>query len=107
MPLSFNDILLRRKISAHHINDHFAQCLPLLLGEVDEYITVGVLEELEGDRQVVVLQHTLVIVHQGQLRAEAEIKNDEFIQFFSQILNNYQIDILFFSLNRQILPKCM
>ena len=51
-------------ICAHHINHHLPQGLFLLLGEVEKNITVRVLEELEGDRQVVVLQHALVIVHQ-------------------------------------------
>ena len=51
----------------HHIYDHFPKCLSLFPVEVDEYITVWVLKELEGHGQVMVLQHTLVIVHQGQL----------------------------------------
>ena len=37
--------------------------------EIDKDITFWVLEELEGDGQVVVLQHRLVVVHQRQLGA--------------------------------------
>jgi hypothetical protein len=51
----------------HHVYDHFTECLPLLPAQIHKDITVGVLEELEGHGQVVVLQHALVIVHQRQL----------------------------------------
>ena len=50
------------KISTDHVYNHFPEGLPLLLGEVDEDITVWVLEELECHSQVVVFQHGLVIV---------------------------------------------
>lgn len=53
---------------SYHVDDHLAQGLPLLLGEVLEDITVVLLQQLESYSQVMVLQHRLVIVHQGQLR---------------------------------------
>ena len=68
----------------HHVDHHLPQGL-LLLPEgrgytrgiqclarpvkIDKDITFWVLEELEGDGQVVVLQHRLVVVHQRELGA--------------------------------------
>ena len=54
---------------SYHVNDHLSEGLPLFLGQVTEDITVGALQQLEGDGQVVVLQHRLVVVHQRQLGA--------------------------------------
>ena len=52
---------------SYHVDDHLSKRLFLFLVEVDENITVFVLKKLEGDGKMVVLQHALVIVHQGQL----------------------------------------
>ena len=54
---------------AHHVDHHFPKSLLLFPRQVDEDITFWVLKQLEGDGQVMVLQHRLVIVHQSQLRA--------------------------------------
>jgi hypothetical protein len=54
-------------LKSHHIDDHFPQSLPLLLVEVDEDVVVLVLQQFEGDGQVMILKHRLVIVHQGKL----------------------------------------
>ena len=51
----------------HHVDDQLAEALPLPLGEVLEDVTVVLVEELEAHGQVVVLQHRLVVVHEGQL----------------------------------------
>jgi hypothetical protein len=42
--------------------------LPLFLVEVDEDVVVLVLQQFEGDGQVMILKQRLVIVHQGKLR---------------------------------------
>ena len=42
-------------LPAYHVDDHLAEGLSLFLGQVDEDITVEVLQQLEGDGQVVVL----------------------------------------------------
>ena len=55
--------------NAYHVNHHFPKGLLLLPRKVDEDITFWILKQLEGHGQVMVLQHRLVIVHQGQLRA--------------------------------------
>ena len=54
---------------AHHVDHHFPKSLLLFPRQVDEDITFWVLKQLEGDGQVMVLQHGLVVVHQSQLRA--------------------------------------
>ena len=54
---------------AHHVDHHFPKSLLLFPRQVNEDITFWVLKQLEGDGQVMVLQHGLVVVHQSQLRA--------------------------------------
>lgn len=49
-----------------HINDKLPQALSLPLAEVLKDVTVVLVEQLEADGQVMVLQHRLVVVHQGQ-----------------------------------------
>lgn len=51
----------------YHVDDHFAQGLPLFFAEVLEDVTVVLLQKLEAYGQVVILQHRRVIVHQRQL----------------------------------------
>jgi hypothetical protein len=58
---------LTKSFKSHHIDDHFPQSLPLFLVEVDEDVVVLVLQQFEGDGQVMILKHRLVIVHQGKL----------------------------------------
>ena len=41
----------------HHVDDHPAERLPLLLGEVLEDVAVVFLQQFEAHGQVVVLQH--------------------------------------------------
>ena len=53
---------------AHHVDDHLPERLALLFAEIGEDVAVGVLQQLEGHGQVVVLQHRLVVVHQRQFR---------------------------------------
>ena len=53
---------------SHHVDDHLAEGLSLLLREVLEDVTVVFLQELESHGQVMVLQHGLIVVHQRQLR---------------------------------------
>lgn len=53
--------------SAYHINDDLAELQPLFFGQAAEEVAVGVLQQLERDSQMVLLQHTFVIVHNGQL----------------------------------------
>ena len=43
--------------------------MSLLLAEAGEDVTLVILDELEGHGQVMILQHRLVIVDQGQLGA--------------------------------------
>ena len=54
---------------AHHVDHHFPKSLLLFPRQVDEDITFWVLKQLEGDGQVMVLQHGLVVVHERELRA--------------------------------------
>ena len=46
--------------------------MPLLLGQAGEDVTLMVLDELEGDGQVVVLEDGLVIVDERQLGARVD-----------------------------------
>ena len=39
------------------------------MGEAAEDVAGGVLEQLEGHGQVVILEHSVIIVHQRQVRA--------------------------------------
>jgi len=63
------DRIEKNKLAPHHVDDHPAQALPLLLREVVEGAAVVLLHELEADREVVILQHRLVIVHDRQVAA--------------------------------------
>ena len=54
-------------IYIYHIYDHFPEGLSLLLIQVGENVTVGILKKFEGHCQMVILKNRLVIVHQGQL----------------------------------------
>ena len=57
-----------RGLRTHHVDDQLAEALSLPLAQVLEDVTVLLVEQLEAHGQVVVLQHRLVVVHQGQLR---------------------------------------
>ncbi len=61
--------VLRHVSGQHHVDDHFSDDAPLLLVELGEDVARLVLQNLEGDGQVVVLQHRVVVVHEGQLGA--------------------------------------
>ena len=61
----------------HHVYDHPAEALLLLLAEILEDVTVFLLQQLEAYGQVVVLQHRLIVVHQGQLRVWGEAGGEE------------------------------
>lgn len=52
---------------AHDVDDELAKALALTLGEVLEDVTVFLVQELEANREVVVLQNGLIVVHEGQL----------------------------------------
>lgn len=58
-----------RAAGTYHVDNHLAQTLPLLLREVVEHAAVFLLHELEAYRQVMVLQHRFVVVHQRQFGA--------------------------------------
>ena len=51
----------------HHVYHHLPHRHPLLVGQTREDVTGRVLEQLEGDRQVVVLQNSIIIVHQSKV----------------------------------------
>lgn len=52
--------------NTHHIDDKFSQALSLPLAEVLKDVTVVLMKKLEAHSKVMVLQHGLVIIHQGQ-----------------------------------------
>ena len=62
-------MLSNLSVLTYHIYDHSPQHLPLFCGQAGEDITAVFRQELERHGQMVVLQHGLVVVHQGQLRA--------------------------------------
>ena len=51
----------------HHVYHHLPDGDPLLVGQAAEDVTGGVLEQLEGHGQVMILQDSVVIVHQSQV----------------------------------------
>ena len=53
----------------HHVDHHLPHGRPLLAGQTCQDVALRQLEELEGDGQVVVLQHGLVVVHEGEVGA--------------------------------------
>ena len=53
----------------HHVDHHLPHARPLLAGQVAEDVALRQLQQLEGHGQVVVLQHGLVVVHDGELGA--------------------------------------
>lgn len=56
----------------HHFDDHFANDLTLVLWYVGEDVARLVLQYFEGHRQMMILEHRLVIVHDGQLGARVD-----------------------------------
>ena len=56
----------------YHVDHHLPDRLALLLGEVHKDVALRVLQYLEGDGQVVVLEHGLVVVHERELRAAVD-----------------------------------
>ena len=53
----------------YHIDDHFPERLSLLVGQIAEYVAVGVLQQFERHGQMMVLQHRFVVVQQSQFGA--------------------------------------
>ena len=51
----------------HHVYHHLPHRHPLLVGQTREDVAGRVLEQLEGDGQVVVLQNSIIIVHQSKV----------------------------------------
>ena len=74
-------------VGSHHINHHFPETLPFFSTQINENITVLVLEELEGDSQMVVFQHRLVIVHQSQFRTWTWTLDGEHENYRNNICN--------------------
>ena len=72
-------------VGSYHINDHFSHGQPLLPAQVLEDITVFVLHEFERHGQVVILQHRLIIVHQGKLRTWKRKFNKNLVDFYRDI----------------------
>jgi len=52
----------------YDFDDHSSQELAWLGGQGSEHVTAGLLQQLEGDCQVMVFQYRFVVVHQCQLR---------------------------------------
>ena len=53
----------------HHVDHHLPEGGSLLGRESSQDVALRQLEQLEGNGQVMVLKHRLVVVHQGQLGA--------------------------------------
>ena len=51
------DELVAVYVVTHHVDDHLAHIMPLFLVEVCEDVAAVLLQQFEGDGQMVVLQH--------------------------------------------------
>lgn len=52
--------------ASHHVDDELAETLPLSFCEVLKDVTVFLVKKLEAHGEVVVLQHRLIVIHEGQ-----------------------------------------
>lgn len=58
-------IIHNEYVDTHHVNNKFPKALSLPLGKVLEDVTVVLMKQLKTHSQVMVLQHRLIIIHQG------------------------------------------
>lgn len=57
-----------------HVYHHLPKRLPLLLTHISENITSFILKQLEGHSQVMILQDTLIVIHERQFRTRVDEK---------------------------------